>query len=153
LEFYYGKRTNNGRTSKVDPDSHTVGGKYKGFICHKCFNRNHYLPILAGVSAIIMLLSGSLYIQYTFQMENYPLALSIFYLIAGYGIYQISTIMKKYKKGEINSMVVDDGSKQLIKEKKRCPIKGAVADQLHLVFHALWQQSDFDCTLDINVAS
>ncbi len=118
FEFYYGNKTRDVKTSKVDPSAHKVKGSFKGPICHRCYNRNHYLVIFAGVFGIIALLAGSLYLQFRFQMDGYPIALSFFYILAGIGVYQNYKIIKKYKTGVIDGLVADDGAKQLIKEKR-----------------------------------
>ncbi len=118
FEFYYGKKTSEAVVSKVEPSAHRVDGNFKAPICHSCYNRNHYPVIFAGIFAIVTLLSGSLYVQFRFQLDGYPFALSFFYILAGIGVYQNYAIIKKYKTGVMSALVADDGAKQLIKEKK-----------------------------------
>ncbi len=117
IQFHYGKKTGTQKTSKVDPAAHKIYGVYKGCVCNKCFGRSQKFPIIAGFFGIIMVLSGSIYLSIIFGMTGYPLALSIFYIIIGFGIRQSYKLLKKFETGDLDKMVIDEASKLLIKEK------------------------------------
>jgi hypothetical protein len=120
FEFYYGKQGERIiADDKKSPRLFDLRGIHKGHICHRCFTKTHLPIMLAGVFGIIAVLSGSLYMQFTFQLSNYPIALSALIIIIGIGIHQTASIIRKNRKHDLTPMVLDDGSKLLIKYKKR----------------------------------
>lgn len=136
IEFHYGKKTGTGKVAKTDIDSHVTSGSYKGYVCYNCFAKSQMPPIIIGILVALMVLSGSIYMTIALDMGNYPFALSIFYIVIGFGIHQSLKLNKKYRTGDIDKMVIDEAAKLLIKEK--------AGDYYKQGYDTFWTPDEFD---------
>ena len=136
IEFYYGKKTSTEKTSKTDIDAHITSGSFKGYVCQKCFTNSQMPPIIIGILAALMVLSGSLYLTFALDMGSYPLALSVFYVVIGFGIYQSYKLIKKFNTGDVDKMVIDEAAKLLIKKK--------AGDFYQQGYDTFWTPDEFD---------